>query len=200
MGSRLVLGLTVQALFAATLAAAPAPFANPNQKGPGEVVLAAGSAERTRLALIYLRSNHFLDSLLGSRSVQELPCLKGVKDRRAWLAARVKVEKEPGGLLRVRVGDCRLREAVVILDAAVARVAKKTPARSGRELAVERERRLVLMLQVQAQIQVQQAQLGGRLAILADGEDTARMDEMTARYEFQARPLQVKRPPGRAAR
>jgi hypothetical protein len=193
MASRLVLGLALTALLAGPLTAAPAPFANPNQKGPGEVVLAAGTAGRTRLALIYLRSNHFLDSLLGSRSVQQLPCLAGVKDRRTWLASRLKVEQQPGALVRVRVGDCRLREAVTILEAAIAQVARKVPAGAGRELLIERGKRGVVLMKFQ------QAQLI-RARIVFDGEDTAQMEEMTARYEFQGNPLQVKRPPGRAGR
>jgi hypothetical protein len=51
MSSRLVLGLTLTALFAGPLAAAPAPFANPNAKVSAEVVL---SGEITQPLKVYL--------------------------------------------------------------------------------------------------------------------------------------------------
>jgi hypothetical protein len=193
MKLRLALGLTLTTLFAGSLVAAPAPFANPNQKGPGEVVLAAGNAERTRLALRYLRSTTFLDQLLATRTVGELACLKGVRDRRAWLAARLKVEAKAGALVQVRVKDCRLGEALVILKEAIAQVAKKPQATSARARAALQERKVVRLLLLQ------RVQALGAMKEMAN-EDVARMEEVTARYEFEANPLVVKRPPGRAGR
>ena len=57
---------------------------------------------------LYLRSTLFLDSLLGARSVQELPCLQGVKDRRAWRPTRANGWRGPCHSWRGRRASCAI--------------------------------------------------------------------------------------------
>ncbi len=192
MALRLLLGFLLTAPFAGRLAAAPAPFPNAGQKAPAEVVLAAESARRVKLARTHLNSTTFRDLLLTSPALRKLGCLKGVKDRPAWLAGRLKVDPLPGDLVRVRVEGCSLREAVLILRAVVDQVARKPDHKerlAAHAAKVEAEKRQLVMVLLELRVE-------GSLT----GKERVRYEETMARLEFEAKPLQVKRPPARAPR
>jgi hypothetical protein len=192
MWSRCVLAFALASHSFHPLAAAPAPFPHPNRNTPAEVVFAAGTPGRTEMALSYLRSSLFRDRLLASKTVRELGCLQGVSDRRAWLAARLKVESGKGSLVQVRVTGCRLAEGLAVLQATVDSVA--TPVKRA---SVDGE-------QLQ-RVKLREALLVQRLVILEregaiSSEERERIQLREAEIHLRTRPLEVKRQPGRAPR
>jgi hypothetical protein len=145
-----------------------------------------------KLARTYLASTTFRDTLLKSREVGNLGCLDGVPDRRAWLADRLKVEPLPGDLVRIRVEGCRLGDALVILRGVLDQVAKKRDD-SDRRAALAQKGEYDSHLNA---LRLLERQARGRIS----PDHIARAEEMMARFEFEANPLVVKRPPGRVGR
>jgi hypothetical protein len=184
----------ILAAAALTLGFAPAPSVDLSSKGSAETILAAGTSERMTIALRYLRSKWFLNDVLRDRKVRKLGSLKGVKNRRAWLAARLKVEaKAAGSLVVVRLNDCRLGDGLVILRAAIDRVAKKPlDAKRPAVLAgnIPLERRMI-------------ERMRARMILRGALDRQERIDRIEAQVdaaELAVQPLRVKRAPARAIR
>src|SRR5262249_30768217 len=138
--------------------------------------LDAGSPARVQLALRYLRCRTFLDAVLASPQARGVKGLKAGKRGRAWLAARLKVERQGTGyLVRVWLRGCQRGEALVVLRAALALVAREAapePAGAGAQADG------VLLVRVELD--------------LSGGHAT---QEARDRMELEFRPLLLKRRP-----
>jgi hypothetical protein len=196
MCSRSALSFALVALFAAELPAAPAPFGD-TRAGTAQAILAAETPERIEIALRYLRWEGFLDAVLQSSRVRDLACLKGVKDRRAWLRARLEVQVKGTDSLVIRLNDCRLSDALEFLRVALDQVARKPQSTSFTYSPqnVRLERHMI-------------ARMRARLLRMAGADPEARararkidhIEHEVDRIDLATNPLQVKRGPARAAR
>src|SRR5262245_33251817 len=97
---------------------APAPLLPRDRSARAEIVFDAGSAERVRLALVYLRSSSVLDSLAATPAVARCLPQGSTVERRAWLLGRITLQ--PGAsdhLITVRVAAGRGEDGLAILQA-----------------------------------------------------------------------------------
>jgi hypothetical protein len=178
-------------LFAGSLNAAPALLDDPSRQGPAEVVFSA-SARQAVTALYFLRSDRFLDAVLASPQVKDLPCFARVEDRRRWLIGRLEIKtNKPLSRITVRMIDCRLRHGLVVLDAVVDQVARKpdNPRRRGSsQNDIDAERRLIAAMRRRLNL-VPNAQRARRIDSIEQAVDAS---------ELQVNPLKVVQPPRRA--
>src|SRR5262245_26287840 len=86
---RVALGLLLA--FTTLAHAAPAPFPPTERGRNGEVVFLAGSANRTKLALVYLRSPSLLRKLAQTEAVARCTPDLNAEQRADWLAQRLTV-------------------------------------------------------------------------------------------------------------
>jgi hypothetical protein len=169
--------------------AAPAPFERP---ATAEAILSTQTPLRARAVRQRLLSPAFLDSVLSSARIQQLSCLEGVKDRRAWLSSRLKIEIiRDRAQLRIRLSGCPDKEGLVLLQEVTAGLTRvsvhdnRSRTRGRDELV---QRRLILMLR-----QMEAARGGGVVA----GREKAEMEEQLARFEIETNPPKVHKAPRR---
>jgi hypothetical protein len=96
------LSLIVLLVLAAVVFAAPAPFPKHEPSSATEVVFDVKTKERARLALLYLQSNEFLDSMTQSEVVRKHLARMDQAGRSAWLKGRVSVTAD-GNYVSVRL-------------------------------------------------------------------------------------------------
>jgi hypothetical protein len=155
--------------------AAPAPF--PKPESSAEVVLDARTPDRARLALSYLRSDLFLDTMHPKEGFAQALPHQTPDDRRQWLKAHLRVTAE-GTLIRIR-----LRNAAGSLPALEAITASLT--RLPKEDGTQAEhRKLLRMLR----------------EVINNREGKEETEARRGMWEIEDNPLRVQSPPRRLAR
>jgi hypothetical protein len=188
---RLSIAALLTLLVAAAAEAAPAPFPRPEGKD-AEAVFDAKTPERARLALLYLRSSHFIGPLADALTDRDR--LRGIGTHPqlvAWLRQRLSVETN-GGHVRVRF---RGESDALAFVTAVARVLSRD--KSTPPDAIEKVDRILkgVMRDDYAARVAQMRQLG-----TFSRADLLEAEENLARYEIAADPLAVHSSPQRVRR
>lgn len=165
----LVVGLLIAL---APVSAAPAPIPPRERATKAEVVFDAGSPERVRLALIYLRSTWMLDHLAGMPNVSPRIPEGTSADRRTWLLSRLTLSVA-GNLVTVKVATGHGEAGL-----AIAKELQKCAAGSTVRHEVGAER-LVVAMRVK------------RWAVIQ--EEVSGDDEESVRVQFMMNPMKLAR-------
>jgi hypothetical protein len=177
----LAIGLLLTLAPAAT--SAPAPLQPRDRLAKAEIVFDARTAERVRLALVYLRSTSLLDSLAATPAVARCLPQGSPAERRAWLLGRITLQVGASDhLVTVRVAAGRGEDGLAILHA-LQRAVTAADRDRGEEVQMAR---LVRAAQRQRWAIAQ-----GQVLELEGSES----DEGSARYQFMVEPLKLARAP-----
>jgi hypothetical protein len=186
--------LAVLFLSLATAApAAPAPFPPAERGRISQAVFDAGTTERVKLALLYLRSDAFLDELMQTDAVNALPRVGGILDRRKWLVDNLVVEaKDTFVTVRLRDGG---REASLALQAALVDLLVVKPNSSSGDPQLDEARRWIVgeyRDEYRHRFQVLRKLFRSGKAC-GSIEDLRYAEREYVRYEFEAEPLKLHR-------
>jgi hypothetical protein len=154
--------------------AAPAPF--PKPESSTEVVLDARTPDRARLALSYLRSDLFLDTMHQKEVFAQALPHQTPDDRRQWLKAHLRVRAE-GTLIRIRLRDAGSLAALDAITASLTRPPKEDGTQA-------EHRKLLRMLR----------------EVVNNREGKEEIEARRGMWEIEDHPLRVQSPPRRLAR